>query len=291
MGDERRIELGDGRSLAYREYGDPGGDVVVNCHGGLLCGLDVAPFDEVARALGLRIVSPDRPGLGRSSAAPGRVTADWSDDVRQLLDTLEVERCAVLGWSMGAQYALACAALLPTRVSRTTVIAGCPPLDRPETFAQLNPMDRRFTRLAQHHPHVARTTFRALGAMAGHAPEAWAHATTRGAVPDEASTVEGLPDPGIAAAAAHALAHGDGMVEEYLAWVRPWGFAPEDVTGAVEIWQGDEDELVPPAWGTELAGRLPRGQLHWVEGAGHFLGYTRTNDVLASLRVDDRTQT
>ena len=43
--DTLTIDIGDGRALAYREYGDPRGHPVVNCHGGLLCGLDVAPFD------------------------------------------------------------------------------------------------------------------------------------------------------------------------------------------------------------------------------------------------------
>jgi pimeloyl-ACP methyl ester carboxylesterase len=163
MSDTQTIELGGGRALAHREYGDPEGLTIVNCHGGLLCGLDVAPFDGPARALGLRLVSPDRPGLGRSGPAPGRTTADWPDDVAALLDALEIEQCALFGWSMGGQYALACAARLAPRVTRTTVIASCLPLDAAEHFEQLNAMDRRLTRLAQHLPRVATDTFRALG--------------------------------------------------------------------------------------------------------------------------------
>jgi hypothetical protein len=141
-------------------------------------------------------------------------------------------------------------------------------------------MDRRFTRLAQHHPHVAATTFRTLGEIARHAPDMWAHLTMRGAVPEEASAVGALPDPGIAAAAA-ALEGGDGMVEEYRAWARPWGFTQADVRGPVTIRHGDD--LVPPAWGDELARALPGARLERVRGAGHFLGYTHTGDVLRSL--------
>jgi pimeloyl-ACP methyl ester carboxylesterase len=283
IGEARAIELDDGRVLAYREYGDLEGFAVVNCHGGLLGGLDVAPFDAPARALGLRLVSPDRPGLGASGPAPGRTTADWASDVGQLLDVLEIELCAVFGWSMGGQYALACAARLGDRVTRTTVVAGCLPIDVIATFEQLNAMDRRLTRLAQHHPHVAAETFRALGEMARHAPRAWAHATMRGAVPDEKSTIEGLPTPGIAAAAAAALQGGEGMVEEYRAWARPWGFAVKDVVGTVDVWQGDRDELIPPAWGIELARQTPKGRLHAIEGGGHFIGYTHTAEILGSL--------
>jgi pimeloyl-ACP methyl ester carboxylesterase len=280
---ERSILVGSGRVLAYREYGDPTGAVVVNCHGGLLCGLDVAPFDAMARALGLRILSPDRPGLGASSALPGRATVDWAADVRGLIDGLGIEHAAVFGWSMGGQYALACAAMLPERVSRTTVVAGCLPLDDEATLMSLNVMDRRLTRLSQHHPQVAATTFRTLGEIARHFPDTWAHLTMRGAVPDEASAVEALPDPGIAIAAAAALGGGHGMVEEYRAWARPWGFAPTDVHGPVTLWHGDEDELVPLAWAEQLTNSLPDARLQRVHGGGHFLGYTHTENVLRSL--------
>ncbi|WP_395728236.1 alpha/beta fold hydrolase [Nakamurella sp.] len=277
------LDLGDGRELGYRCYGAPDGLVVVNCHGGLVCGLDAAPFDTVARDLGIRIVSPDRPGLGASGAAPGRTTGDWAGDVQALLDVLGADTASVLGWSMGGQYALACAALLPDRIRSTAVVAGCRPLDDDSTFRELNTMDRRLTLLARHHPHVAATTFRALGGIARHTPAAWAHLTLRAAQPDEASTLEALPDPGIAAAAAAALDGGDGMVEEYRAWVRPWGFAPADIPGPVTFWHGDADDLVPPAWSAALAAAVPHGRLERVPGAGHFLGYTHTADILRGL--------
>ncbi len=208
---------------------------------------------------------------------------DWADDVRCLLDALAIEQCAVFGWSMGGQYALACAARLAERVTRTTVVAGCLPVDTAETFAQLNPMDRRLTRLAQRRPRVADEVFRALGVVARRAPNTSARAALHGAVPDERATVAELPDPGLAGAAAHTLEHGNGMTEEYRAWARPWGFTPEDVPGTVDVWQGDRDEFVPPAWGAALATRLPDGRFHDVAGAGHFLGYTHTEQLLATL--------
>ena len=75
MSDPKTITLRGGRTLGYREYGDPDGAPVVNCHGGTLCGLDLAAWSEAARALGVRVVSPDRPGLGESTAVPGRTTS------------------------------------------------------------------------------------------------------------------------------------------------------------------------------------------------------------------------
>lgn len=280
------ITLTDGRALAYREYGDPDGAPVVNCHGGLLCGLDVAPFADAARALGLRLISPDRPGIGASGSSPARTTADWADDVHALLDALGIGRAAVFGWSMGGQYALACGARIADRVDRVVVVAGCLPLDDAATFEHLNAMDRRLTRLAQHHPRVARDVFRSLGEVARHRPEAWAHLTTRGAVPEEGRALDALPDPAIASAAAQALEHGDGMVEEYVAWARPWGFVPEDVAAPTVIHQGTHDDLVPHAWADILAVRISGARLVSHEGAGHFLTYRDPAAVLRDLVAD-----
>ena len=69
MGEDRAIEAGGGRMLACREYGEPEGAVVIYCHGGLACGLDVAPFDAAARAPGLL---RDRLGVERAAVPGGR---------------------------------------------------------------------------------------------------------------------------------------------------------------------------------------------------------------------------
>jgi pimeloyl-ACP methyl ester carboxylesterase len=260
--------------------------VIVNCHGGLLSGRDVAPLGEAARVLGLRIVSPDRPGIGASSPAPGRTTADWATDVRALLDGLGVERAAVLGWSMGGQYALACAALIPERVDRVVVVAGALPIDDDATFAELNKMDRRLTRLSERRAGLARAEFSALGTVARHAPRLWLRQMAKGSVPAEADALRALPDPGFASTAATALQHGRGMVEEYRAWARPWGFRAEDIDRPTVVWQGDADTLIPPRWGERLAERIPGSRLTMVANAGHYLALSRPADILRDLMGD-----
>ncbi len=279
----RSVDIGGGRRLGYREFGDPDGTPVVNCHGGLVCGLDVAPLHDAARAIGVRLISPDRPGLGASTPLPGRTTADWAADVRALLDQLAIERTSVLGWSMGGQYALACAALLPDRVARTVVVAGAIPLEDDTAFGELNAMDQRLTNLARNHGALARHSFTTLGRIARHAPRGWTRVMARDATDAEADALRSLSDPGLAAAAAGALAYGAGMVEEYRAWVRPWRFAPEAIVGSIRLWQGDADTLVPPKWAESLAQRIPSAKLHLFPGEGHFLTYRHQAEILGAL--------
>ena len=73
------LVVDDGRTLGYSVYGDPDGRPVVNCHGGLVTGRDVAPADDDARRLGLCVVSPDRPGVDRTDRLPGRGIDDLAD--------------------------------------------------------------------------------------------------------------------------------------------------------------------------------------------------------------------
>ena len=127
------LDLPGGRRLAYHEYGDPSGAVIVNCHGGLVSGIDVEYSDGPARELGLRIISPNRPGIGGTSRQPAHRMLDWArTDLTTLLDSLAVDRFSVLGWSEGGQYALAVAHEFAARVDRVAVVAGALPLADPE---------------------------------------------------------------------------------------------------------------------------------------------------------------
>ncbi len=145
---DRELRLVDGRRMTWSEFGAPAGTPVLSCHGGLLCRFDVEPCSADLAAAGLRVLSPDRPGVGGSDRAPGHSTADWVDDARQLLDALGLERVAVVGWSLGGQYAAAVAARLGERVSAAAIVAGCPPLDDHDRFVELNTTDRRGAALA-----------------------------------------------------------------------------------------------------------------------------------------------
>lgn len=276
------VTLRDGRTLAYEQYGDPDGVPVLSCHGGLLCRLDVEPADAVACELGVRIVSPDRPGVGRSDRHPDTGAADFAVDAEELVDALGFDRFGVVGWSAGGQYALGVAARLGDRVTHTAVLAGCIPLDDPARRKELSKLDQRFVGLSTRTPWLAARAFGLLGWSARRDP----HRTTERAV-------EGLPD----AEQDAVLAEGDwigrtmaeathdprGQTDDYRAFVAPWGFAPEAVTGPVTLWQGDRDRLVPAAWAGELAARLPAAEVVACPGEDHFIGLTRRAEALRRL--------
>ena len=166
---------------------------------------------------------------------------------------------------------------------RTAVVAGALPLDDDATVAELNQMDQAFTALARDHVRMLEVKAAALGGIARFAPSVWARACAKGEPEIDAAALQRTGRM-LAASAAQTVAHGtDGVVEEYRAWVRPWGFGLADVSGAVDVWQGSDDHLVPAAWATRMAEALPDASLHLLAGEGHFLLLNRAHEVLAAL--------
>ncbi len=126
-----RIALADGRWLACAEFGDPHGRPVLLFHGTPGYRRNPWATDAELRSVGVRLIAPDRPGVGGSTPQPRRRLLDWPDDVRQLADALGLERFAVVGFSNGGPHAAACAFRLGPRVSGTALVAPMPPLDGP----------------------------------------------------------------------------------------------------------------------------------------------------------------
>lgn len=280
---ERLICLRDGRSMAYAEYGTPDGFVVVNAHGGLACRLDVESADDVAAAAGIRLISPDRPGVGHSDPDPGRTTLSWASDVEELVDRLGVERFAVMGWSMGGQYAAAVGHALRHRVTRVAIVAGALPLTGSGVFDQLPAMDRYLTRMAERAPWLARQWFRIMGLAPRLAPVLYGRLAARDLGKADGAVIRGEGFRTFARMSREAIRQPAGAVEEYRAWMRPWGFAPEDLDVPVDIWAGTDDQLINPSWPQRLASRIPNATLNIRDG-GHFVAHLHYREIFDSLR-------
>jgi pimeloyl-ACP methyl ester carboxylesterase len=121
------VPLPDGRKLEAVAEGDEGGTLLIFHHGSPGAAVSYAPFDRAAAERGIRLVTMSRAGFGGSSRQPGRSVASAAADAAELADHLGADRFLTAGWSGGGPHALACAALLPERVSAAATIAGVAP--------------------------------------------------------------------------------------------------------------------------------------------------------------------
>lgn len=252
------VVLADGRTLRGYDAGT-GGLAVLWHHGSPGLGDLPEPLSDVAAEAGVRWFGYDRPGYGGSTRDEGRAVARAADDVRQLADALGIERFATLGASGGGPHALACAALLPERVTGVVTLAGLAPHDADG----LDWFDGMYAGGAAE-LHAAEQGARALGShleATGFDPEMF--------VASDFAALEGVWG-WLGAVAGRALAHGsDGMVDDDVAFVRPWGFDVAGVAAPTLVLHGVDDRVVPPAHGRWLAAHVPHAVHREVDDAGH----------------------
>jgi len=129
----RKAILSDGRALSYNVYGlnSPSDMVIWNVfyfHGFPASRLEAALWHSEALSQKIRIIAPDRPGMGHSSMQQGRKISDWPKDVVELADHLRIQEFSVLGISGGCPYALACAHDIPNdRLKSIAICSGAYP--------------------------------------------------------------------------------------------------------------------------------------------------------------------
>ncbi|WP_234025124.1 MULTISPECIES: alpha/beta hydrolase [unclassified Streptomyces] len=268
--------LSDGRLLGWAEWGPSDGVPVLLCPGAATSrwlGFGAGVVD----ALGVRLVSVDRPGLGVSTPAPGRTFSDFAADMRQLCVLQGLGHPIVVGNSQGAPFALACAA--EGVASALTVVSGADEVAAPE-FASLLEPDLRGL--------VERTTRDPAGAeefFAGFTADAMWDMVMAGS-PDCDLAVYQDPDfaAGYRRALTEAFAQGAaGYARDTVLAMGRWPFALDEITIPVEIWYGEQDTSHSPDNGALLAARMPGAQHHVVPDTGGALLWTHAESILTSL--------
>lgn len=291
---EASIVLPDGRKLSYAEYGVPGGRPVLWCHGlpGSRLDLSIGAGPALLAELGLHVLAPDRPGFGRSDLHPGRSYASFARDIRVLCDAREVQRFAAVGYSAGAGYALACAAVLGDRVDAVTVVSGAGPRSTPGFVKGMWRTDRLMLPLSRRAPALARALLRPATVQARRRPEAFLRSLRRD-VAGSPHDVQVLADPDAAervlTAFTEATARGPaGCVTDWGVWARPWDVDLSLAAGCpVQLWHGDEDPVIPLHHAQHLHALVPGSALQVWPGEGHFHDDLRWREVLTPLRRPD----
>ena len=246
---------------------------------------------EAAADLGLRVLAPDRPGMGLSTFCRYSVV-DYPRRVESFADALGLGRFAVTGVSGGGKYACACAWGLPDRVTRVALVSSTCSFDLPGARATWNAEDRRLYRLADRAPWLVRLFLAKVARDLRRDPDALFSTVERSV---GAADKEVLALPGFREALDRDMDEafrqgGRGPAHDLTLEARPWGIPLERIEVPIEIWHGDDDQVVSPEQGRILAQALPLVTEHLVPGEGHFSLFARhAAEVMQSLRSGSTT--
>jgi pimeloyl-ACP methyl ester carboxylesterase len=273
----RDVQLTDGRLVRVHDTGDgtmSDALTVLWHHGSPQTGSLLEPLVTAAAARGIRLLSYGRPSYGGSSSHRRRTVASAAADVAQILDALGIERLAVMGASGGGPHALACAALLPGRVSAAVCLASPAP----------------FT-----------TSFDWFAGMVSdgglRAAAAGREARERHAATDEFDENSFTPADWAALAGAWAslgtdagragAAGPEGLIDDDLAFVAPWGFDVAQIEVPVLLVQGGQDRVVPPSHADWLMRTCPTSELWLRPRDGHVSVLNASPVAMDWLRAQD----
>jgi pimeloyl-ACP methyl ester carboxylesterase len=281
------IHLANGAHVAVEEYGDPSGTPVVFCHGWTSSRTMAELTHDAACELGVRIISPDRPGIRDSKFDPNRTLLDWPPLIRELADQLKLDTLRMLGISGGAPYAYVSAWAMPERVQAVAVVSGVPPIAELSDRTGLLPLHNRMLALRTSRPRLLKMLFHiARPFAASRVPIRLRPLLLRILQPSDANVLRDARafDACFESARQAWRVSASGIMADAEIYAMPWGFSLEDVSVPVRLWHGTRDRTFSYRLAQQVGARLPNCKVRIVENAGHFsLPIRQMHDILADL--------
>ncbi len=268
------VRAGDGRALTFESWGAPDGVPVFLMHGTPGSRSGPHPRHSVLYRLGIRLIAYDRPGYGGSDPLLGRSVAHAAADVEVIADHLELDRFAVVGRSGGAPHALACAALLPDRVTRAAVLVSLAPrnADGLDWYSGMTPSNVVEYRSAE-------AGYQVLAARIGTYADRIRRDPTS-ALPFDAADLPApdrkvFSDFGIRTMLVDNFSEAlkvsyKGWIDDAMSFTAAWGFRVEEILPPVLLWHGELDVFSPVAHTRWLADRIPGASLILDGNSAHF---------------------
>ncbi|MFZ7124977.1 MAG: alpha/beta fold hydrolase [Desulfobacterales bacterium] len=280
--------LSDGATIGFALYGDANGVPLLFNHGWPGSRLQGRILHEPALQLGVKVIAPERPGIGLSSPRSPFSLTSWAYCVRGLTSALGLKRSYLLGVSGGSPYTLASAAKDPERFISAGICCGAPPLgDDPERQRRLHWMYRFLIHIDQRAPVLSVPLMNLTRAAILGLPESiWMRALSACMPrPDRQALRHAQNRRIMAFSVQEAYRNGSSpLVQDGRRILSSWGFPVESIPLAVHFWHGLRDRNIPRESIRALVGRIPKSVEHVCDEDGHYsLPLMRTREILHSL--------
>lgn len=268
--------LSDGRKLGYHQYGDLNGFPIFALHGLPGSRIWFEQDDEAAVALGICLITIDRPGFGNSDPKKYPTFLDFPDDINELANGLGISEYSVFGISGGGVFAAATAYNYPKSIHKCGLISTVNQFENGKPPKEMASENRQVFTLSKRFPWLMRFLFNQQKKLIENQPERYVTSimtnTKHLCDADKAVMEQRENAEFLVMHMGEAFKNGvAGTVSEAKLFTRPWGFDAGEIKVPVELWHGTEDTLSPIEPIKKLAHKIPNCNPNFVEGKGHFL--------------------
>ncbi len=267
------IKLPDGRVLEYVEYGDLNGTPVLYNHGMPGSAFEANLLHDVFKDNGLRVICPNRPGIGRSSKLSNHSLQQITEDAFCLLNLLECHHVTVIGWSSGGVPSLWQAKHSDTLISQVILLSSY------SHFAELDQAPAHFVghasllkQLTTHFPIVGLFACNVTGYLAKYFPSVYFKILVNQCHTQDVEIIEANPlfsEILLEAQRQSFSQSASGLFVDLLSQFGEWPFFLKSIECPVTVFQGDCDTFVPERIGQHLADCLPNVDYQLLPGQGH----------------------
>ncbi|GAA1788200.1 hypothetical protein GCM10009768_16550 [Leucobacter iarius] len=262
------VRTPDGRVLAGASFGPADGEPVLFI-AGAATGRSMAFGEDLLEALGVRLLTMDRPGMGASDADTGRTLASTVDDYREFVSAAlgnADARVPVVANSQGGVFGLGAAAA--GWATRLVLVSPADELAHPAIRAMLPAEATGLADLAQQDPAAAAEV------LAGFDAEAMEQMVLSGSGPEDRAFYAA---PAFLERYRSALAEGfanegAGYIRDTLIAMRAWNLPFDRIRVPVSVLFGAKDLTHSPDHGEVLASRIPGARrIVFADAGGAFL--------------------
>ena len=281
---ECQLKLSDGGAVGYAEYGDLLGRPVIYLHGCPSSRFELNDPDlvRIAERLHIRLIVPDRPGIGLSDWKSYSI-ATYPDTLVQFADQLGLDRFPLIGVSSGGKFVAACAWKIPQRLTTATIVSGTAPFDLPGVKETLSKQDRLLYGTADKVPWLFRLELWKIARDVRKNPASILSLFADLCESDKAVLAQPNVNQMMEQTVPEAFRQGThGAEHDLKIEARPWGFSLQEIELPVNVWHG-EDDIVPIEQARILAGAIPNASSRFFPNEGHLLFVSHFEEVLNAV--------
>jgi pimeloyl-ACP methyl ester carboxylesterase len=273
------------RVLGVLESGAPDGKPIFFFPGIGISADAIHPDSSLAESLGVRVISIDRPGIGKSSRAATRTLLDWPVDVAAIVDQFGIDRFGVLGWSGGGPYAMACTYLLAARISVTGLVSSAPPFADDRAMISMPTQVKRLARVARFAPLLLRIwCCKHCRQVRKDADAVLLSAARHLSTADREVILDLRFRDTLRTSMIQGCEQGScGLSDDILLITRPWGFRLAQLKFPVHLWHAEADKIMPIEVGRYLANVLDNCRVKFLPAGGHLSYLTHWHEILQTL--------